>query len=139
MTIAIAHNDTAEGRAALLHAAREATFQHTPLAVLHIVGDLEQDDRAALQREVGEQLSAGGFEGLDWTLHMAPEDTSRAAALVELTEQTGANLLVVGSRRRTPIGKFLLGSTVQRVVLDSPVPVLGVKAPLAGTSDGAAR
>jgi nucleotide-binding universal stress UspA family protein len=139
VTIAIAHNDTAEGRAALLHAAREATFQHTPLAVLHIVGDLEQDDRAALQREVGEQLSAGGFEGLDWTLHMAPEDTSRAAALVELTEQTGANLLVVGSRRRTPIGKFLLGSTVQRVVLDSPVPVLVVKAPTDEPGDAAAR
>ena len=139
MTIAIAHNDTAEGRAALLHAAREATFQRTSLAVLHVLGDLEPVDDAALEREIGEQLSAGGFEGLDWTLHTAPEDTNRAAALVGLTEETGAELLVVGSRRRTPIGKFLLGSTVQRVVLDSPVPVLVVKAPTDEPGDAAAR
>ncbi|MBA3529037.1 MAG: universal stress protein, partial [Propionibacteriaceae bacterium] len=133
MTIAVAHNDSAEGRAALLHAAREAIFQHTSMAVLHILGRQQTEGDpaiAALRVEIEQALHSAGLEDLEWDLHTAPDESGKAAALVELTNEVGAVLLVVGSRRRTPIGKFLLGSTVQRVVLDSPVAVLVVKAPL---------
>ena len=132
MTIAVARNDSAEGRAALLHAAREAEFQRAPLVVLHVLDhDLpdSEEHQEALRREIQQTLTEGGFGSLDWTLAMAPDEEGRAVALINLTEELGADLLVIGSRRRTPIGKFLLGSTVQRVVLDSPVPVLVVKAP----------
>lgn len=131
MTIAVALDDSAEGRAALLHAAKEADFQQTSLAVLHVLEDTSAAEPSleTLERDVGRALQAAGFGSLDRALYTAPEETSRAAALVELTDKVNADLLVVGSRRRTPIGKFLLGSTVQRVVLDSPVPVLVVKAP----------
>jgi nucleotide-binding universal stress UspA family protein len=133
VTIAVAQNDSAEGHAALLHAAAEAVFQQTPLAVLHVVDHTEREAErlvAAVEAEVGRQLGAAGYADLDWALHTATDEDSRATALVELTEKVGADLLVLGSRRRTPIGKFLLGSTVQRVVLDAPVPVLVVKAPV---------
>jgi nucleotide-binding universal stress UspA family protein len=133
MTIAVAHIDSAEGEAALLHAAKEAVFLKTSLAVLHI---LDGDEPAAAEREVAtlrsrlqQMLAGAGFGELDWALHTAKDETGKAAALVDLTEEVGADLLVVGSRRRTPIGKFLLGSTVQRLVLDAPVPVLVVKPP----------
>ncbi|HYP46395.1 MAG TPA: universal stress protein [Propionibacteriaceae bacterium] len=130
MTIAVAQDDSAEGAAALLHAAREAQFQQTRLAVLHVLDEFSPGvGEQQLAHEVGQALAAGGYGGLEWTLHTAPEEDNRATALIELTEQVQADLLVVGSKRRTPIGKFLLGSTVQRVVLDSPVPVLVVKAP----------
>jgi len=38
-----------------------------------------------------------------------------------------ADLVVVGVRHRTPVGKLLLGSVAQRVILDAPCPVLAVK------------
>jgi len=131
MTIAVAQDDSPEGRAALLHAAREAAFQGTSLAVLRVLDGTPADpDVEALERELGQALDTAGFGQLDWALYTAAEDSSRATAIIELTERANAHLLVVGSRRRNPIGKFLLGSTVQRVVLDAPVPVLVVKAPV---------
>lgn len=131
MTIAVAQDDSAEGRAALLHAAKEAAFQQTSLAVLHVLADTSAAEPTldSLERDISRALDSAGFGDLDWSLYTAAEGTSRATALVELTEKVNADLLIIGSRHRTPIGKFLLGSTVQRVVLDAPVPVLVVKAP----------
>ncbi|HRC18540.1 MAG TPA: universal stress protein, partial [Phycicoccus elongatus] len=49
--------------------------------------------------------------------------------LVDIAEETNAELIVIGLRRRTPVGKLILGSQAQRVLLDANCPVLAVKAP----------
>jgi len=47
--------------------------------------------------------------------------------LIVVAEETDAELIVIGLRRRSPIGKLILGSNAQRVLLDSSCPVLAVK------------
>ena len=99
-----------------------------PLAVLRIISGVDKpstEDPALI-----EQLSAelADFSELTWKLHTGPEGFDTADALLDLAEEVDASLLVIGSRRRRPIGKLVLGSTVQQVLLKSLIPVLVVKA-----------
>ena len=51
-----------------------------------------------------------------------------AEDLIEVAESSHAELIVIGLRRRTPVGKLILGSNAQRILLDATCPVLAVKA-----------
>ena len=52
-----------------------------------------------------------------------------ADAVLDEIDRRPVDRLVIGIRRRSPVGKALLGSVSQRLLLDSPVPVLAVKPP----------
>lgn len=121
MTVLVAVPDSKEGRYALLAGAEEARLLATDLVVLNLtLGSL---DVSALPADVPHEV-------LD---RVGPEDRDPAdAVLDELRDRPGVTRLVLGVRRRSPIGKALLGSLSQRLLLESPVPVVAVKAPLPG-------
>ena len=50
-----------------------------------------------------------------------------AQGIVDLAVDVDADLVVIGARKRTPVGKAVFGSVTQSVVLDSPVPVTVVR------------
>jgi nucleotide-binding universal stress UspA family protein len=63
--------------------------------------------------------------------HDVRQPTSGLAAADEIlgtAEELGADLVVIGVRRRSAVGKLVTGSTAQQVLLDSPCSVLAVKA-----------
>lgn len=131
MTVAVAYSRTPEGSAAVAAAADMADRLGEDLAVLSVVPDDpegpegETGDRGA--RDEVERMLAGAT--LTWELHLVAAGHDVPQALLDLVGEVGASLLVVGSKRRSPVGKLLLGSVVQRVILDSNVPVLTVKPP----------
>ena len=45
------------------------------------------------------------------------------------SRRSAPDLLVIGARRRSPMGKAFLGSVTQNLLLDVDVPVLVVKSP----------
>jgi nucleotide-binding universal stress UspA family protein len=128
MTVAVAQSDTARGKAALRSAAAEALLRSEPLAVLRIVpgADQPRTEDPELMKQVSAQLA--DFPDVQWKLHSAPEGMDTADALLGLADEVGASLLVIGSRRRRPTAKLILGSVVQQVLLKSLIPVLVVKA-----------
>ncbi|SDE10889.1 universal stress protein [Auraticoccus monumenti] len=129
MTVAAARSRTAAGHAALAAAVEEARLRRTDLVVLHVIEGLttEAGDEAAVHAEVAGELAGLEVGDLSWTLRTTAGGRDTAGSLVDLAVEVDAEMLVVGTRRRSPVGKLLLGSVVQRVLLDSPVPVMVVK------------
>lgn len=148
MRIVVGYADTAHGRAALEEARAQAQSRQLPLHVVAYVGHDSGDSPSQVraQREaidrleqelktVSARLAEGGVEVSSEVRHGLVDGVSQA--LVEAAERARAQLLVIGMRRRSPVGKLVLGSVVQDVLLSADCPVLAVKAPAATGSDRA--
>ncbi len=115
--IVVGYSDRPEGRAALRRALAEATLRGASLVVLHG----PDDDLDELETELR-------GAGVAHRLESSADGVDLAEDLLELAEGVGAAFIVIGLRRRSPVGKLLLGSNAQRVLLDAACPVLAVKA-----------
>jgi nucleotide-binding universal stress UspA family protein len=131
MTVAVAHQVSPTSRKALAQAVQEAKFRTTDLAVLHVVDSIDADSEEAYRLGVSDEIEkvVGTDAGVAWQLHLATAENDLAGALLRLVDTLYADLLVIGARRRSPVGKALLGSVTQTVILDASLPVLVVKAP----------
>ncbi|NIL75083.1 MULTISPECIES: universal stress protein [Rhodococcus] len=131
MAVAVVASDSPEGREALVRAVEEATLRGKELVVLAVVDSntVSEEDREATTLATRQILESRGLGDATLSVRVEPDAGDPAGAIVDLVADVGASLLVIGSRRRSAVGKFLMGSTVQRVLLDSPVPVLVVKSP----------
>ena len=65
--------------------------------------------------------------GVDVDVRHPERGFEAAEDLIAIAEEVGAELIVIGLRRRTPVGKLILGSNAQRILLDAHCPVLAVK------------
>lgn len=57
-----------------------------------------------------------------------PDGTDGPDALIEASQAIDAEMVVIGVRKRSQVGKLLLGSDAQRILLEATCPVLAVKA-----------
>ncbi len=127
-TIVVGYVPTDEGAAVFDRAGEEARLRDARVVVVSstrgdsvVAPDLPQT--SALQRKISE-LRAGG---IDCEVRNHERDNDAADVLVGVATDVGADLLVIGLTKRSPVGKFLLGSTAQRVLRESPCSVLGVR------------
>jgi nucleotide-binding universal stress UspA family protein len=119
MSVVVAYGVTEESEAALTHGVREAVRRQVALHVLVTSAEAE----AAAQK----QLHSAGKELSEWALHEVPVQQSPAHAVLDVAAEVDAELVVVGARRRSPVGKLLLGSLAQQILLGADAPVLLVK------------
>ena len=111
MTILVAVTDDGTGAVALGAALAEAAWRDTAVVALNLgAGPLAVPADAPVT--VVDRTS--GVEDGD-------------AVLERLETDTDVDLLVIGVRRRSPVGKAFLGDVAQRLLLEADVPVLAVK------------
>lgn len=123
MAIVVGYIPTKEGSAALTRAGEEALLRQTNLVVINSNRDGAGDDSEELDR-LGDDLKG---KGVDVTVRQLIRGNEPAEDLIAVAEELNAELIVIGLRRRTPVGKLILGSNAQRILLDAPCPVLAVK------------
>ncbi|MBO3094828.1 universal stress protein [Cellulomonas dongxiuzhuiae] len=128
MTVVVGWTPDARGHAALLRGAREALAHREDLLVVNATtGTAAVDDRFAAASDVTDVQALLESLGVEAQVRQAVV-RDVPGELVAVADEVGASLLVIGIRHRSPVGKLLLGSTAQRILLDARCPVLAVKA-----------
>ena len=129
MVIVVGYVPKPEGRAALDRAIEEAKLRGGRLVVVNASrGDALVDAGYAGVQEIELVKSRLAESGVEFELRQLVRGHEPADEVVDLAEELGAELVVIGMRHRSAVGKFLLGSTAQRILMDAPCPVLAVKA-----------
>jgi len=129
MVIVVGYVPKPEGRAALDRGIAEAKLRGGRLVVLNASrGDALVDAGYAGVQEIELVKSRLADSGVDHELRQLVRGHEPADEVVDLAAELGAELVVIGMRPRSAVGKFLLGSTAQRILMDAPCPVLTVKA-----------
>ncbi|GAB3034347.1 universal stress protein [Nocardioides flavus (ex Wang et al. 2016)] len=129
MTIVVGWSPDEYGQAALDRAVEEARLRSGRIVVVNATrGDALVDDRYADEEQLG-RLTAGLAESgieVDVRRSMGADVGDQ---VLEVAGDVTADLVVIGLRRRSPVGKLLMGSVAQRILLGADCAVLAVKPP----------
>lgn len=118
------------GQVALQQAIAEAKLRQTSLLVINSTkGDALADPTFAQSGALSDVEDQLETSGVSYELTQ-PVGVDAVDELLDAMDRADAELLVIGIRHRSPVGKLLLGSVSQRLLLECPKPVLAVKPPL---------
>ena len=129
MTILVAYVPRPEGQAALDKGIEIATRRNEPLVVVNAGPGGRQEDPSVVNgyeaERVEERLAALPIQA---EFKQFVRGKSAIEEIEEMVEQLQVSVLIIGLRKRSPVGKLLLGSMAQEILLNVECPVLAVKA-----------
>lgn len=127
-TVVVGYVPKPEGHAAVRAAVAEARLRSASLLVVSSHRGGSEETEAAAERELDAVRTLLDESGVAYEVRQLGGGFEPAEDLLSIAESSGADLIVIGLRRRSPVGKLILGSNAQRILLDAPCPVLAVKA-----------
>jgi nucleotide-binding universal stress UspA family protein len=129
MTVLVGFIPTAVGEAAFAAALSEAQRRQEDLLVVNSPRDGAPVSAALAPESLIEELThRASAAGIDITVRQEPHTGGELAdAILRIAREANASVIVIGLRQRSAVGKLLLGSTAQRILLDADRPVLAVK------------
>jgi nucleotide-binding universal stress UspA family protein len=128
MTVLVGYVPTPLGEATLRAGVAESRRRSEPLLVVNMSRDdvlvdahrARADDLDRVERDVSEL-------GVDVEVVRIEQGSDPADALVRVAGERDASVIVIGLRHRSPVGKLIMGSSAQRILLDARCAVLAVK------------
>lgn len=129
MTIIVAYAPRPEGEAALEKGIEIAQERSERLVVVNAGPGGTKEDPSVTDvqdaERIGELIAKSGIDGEFKQFVRGQSAVTEIEAMVDALQ---ASLLVIGLRKRTAVGKFVLGSVAQDMLLSVSCPVLAVKA-----------
>jgi nucleotide-binding universal stress UspA family protein len=129
MSIIVGFVPTPAGEAALTAGIAEATLRKLDLFIVNSAREGALVDKSVATSEVLEQAGRRAAEaGVKATVVQPPYLHDLADEFLDVARELNASLIVIGLRHRSQVGKFILGSHAQRILMQADRPVLAVKA-----------
>jgi nucleotide-binding universal stress UspA family protein len=131
VSIVVGYVATKEGRAALKRAAEESLLRKSKLVVINSQRGgrtFDPDEAQKFDEELQRVQAQLDEQGLEHEVRQLVRGNEPAEDLIAAANESDAEFIVIGLRRRTPVGKLILGSNAQRILLEATCPVLAVKA-----------
>jgi nucleotide-binding universal stress UspA family protein len=131
VTIVVGYIPTPEGLAAVEYATRVAEEKHAKLVIVNSgVHGNDTDPSFADAVELDAMSERLARLGVEHEVRQPVQAESPADEILNAAEELGADMIVIGLRRRSLVGKLFLGSTSQQIIIDADCPVVSVKRPL---------
>ncbi|HET9872614.1 MAG TPA: universal stress protein [Propionibacteriaceae bacterium] len=128
MIIVVGYSPTPPGQAALLAGIEQAQQRGGSLVVLNSSrGDALSDPGFAQPADLDWVRTTCTEAGVEFSIRQEVRGKEASEELIMLLNEVDADLCVIGLRRRTAVGKMLLGSNAHRILMDAPCHVLSVK------------
>jgi len=129
MTILVAYVPRPEGRAALEMGMEMARERQERLVVVNASpGGVKEDPTMATAQDVERVESLLASSGLEAEFKQFVRGERAVTEIEALVESLKVTLLVIGLRKRSAVGKLIMGSVAQELLLSVSCPVLAVKA-----------
>ncbi len=127
MTVVVGYIPDQYGEAALAAAIEEAERRDTDLVVINATkGDALIDRRYVGEAGLAQLEERLAGVGVANQVRQAM-GTDVAEEILRVASETEADVIVIGLRHRTPVGKLIMGSVAQQVLLEAQCWVIGVK------------
>jgi nucleotide-binding universal stress UspA family protein len=129
MTVLVGYVPTPEGEAALRAGIDEARLRGEKMLVVNTSrGDAYVDPRFAQEPDLAHVREDLAALGIEFDIRQVLGAGDAAEEIIELAEEADVSLVVIGLRRRSAVGKLIMGSAAQQILLGAGCPVLAVKA-----------
>ncbi|WP_406305913.1 universal stress protein [Streptomyces sp. NBC_00885] len=129
MTVLVGYVPTPEGEAALRAGIDEARTKGETLLVVNTTrGDAYADRAFAEQKDLDHVRRELTELGVDFEIRQVVGGRDADEEILDVAVSSEASLIVIGLRHRSPVGKLIMGSAAQRILLGALCPVLAVKA-----------
>lgn len=129
MSIVVGFVPTPAGEAALTAGIAEARLRNEDLLIVNSAREGALVDKSVAPEELLAQAARRATEaGVKASVIQPPYRHDLADEFLDVARDADASLIVIGLRHRTQVGKFILGSHAQRILMQADRPVLAVKA-----------
>ena len=130
MNVIVGYRPTPEASVALDRAVSVARRFGAQLVVINSAEEPVETPEP-ISAEVGADALSSRLQqdGIDHEIRQLGVTDDPATAILGGVQDPVGDLIVIGMRSRSPVGKLILGSVAQQVLLAAPCPVLAVKAP----------